>query len=462
MRLSRVWRCSLLAATLAARGTCAPAAVAATPRVALAKLSDNADPRPPQLGVDARGGAVVAWLAPTAGAGDGLASILASPRPPGRDFAAAQVVARAAIGVASYSLAVGSRGDAAIVWALDRSSAGPLLVSRRGRGRGHGGRFSRRVKLPGSIGGLQPAAAIDARGRLLVAWLREPGPDGCGLVVMASAASLDGRFGRPRRLSERCSHATLVRAALARAGDGAVAWRDAGARSPVSASSVKVSAYAGGRFHAAQTASDLARVGPTLALAAGGRRLLAAWRDEGDGAAIRGRVLTAAIDGARLYPPVAAVSLPGRVVDEVSAAMNAIDGAAVAWEPIPRNTSLSEIDPTPRAAISPSFGAPFVQVHAAFEGDDDAVRVALDRRGRGLMGYSGSLVRRFSATAPPGRAIQLFHRYDYGQDAEIYPSDMRVGLSDAGEGVAAWLIDGTQQSSFSRVRAAILRAPASR
>ena len=445
---------SFLIALAAAAGIGAIGAQAATPPVV--RLADYVDSEP-LLGVDARAGAVVSWIqdAPLAGGkSDGQTkAIMAAERRAGGDFAKPRRISSAEGGVRTYALAVGARGDSAITWQPDRAGA-ELLVNRRSPG----GHFAAPLALPGSTGGREPAAAIDARGRLLVAWLRASRRDRCGMVVMASVAPRGGPFKPARRISGSCAHAMLLRAALARGGDGAVAWRSAGARSAVSRSAIAVSAFTGGRFRAPRTASAVGNVGGTLALAAGGRRVLAVWRDHAAiGQPARNRVLASSIDGARIGAPQQLLSTPDALLRDVDAAMNVHDAAIVAWQRSDDGMSVFDASAQPETAIRPSgqtpFGAP-EKIGVLFDTAEalGITGVALDGAGRALAGYDNVV----TSHPPAGlwRAPRsLVHRADGGK----YGGPIEVGLGDAGEGVAAWQLYSDDGNYY--VRAAVIPAP---
>ena len=452
-------------ATIAALGTlvCLPVAAAAAAAPRIFSLADYIDAEP-QLGVDARGGAVATWPQSHAVVGgtrlgDGRALIFASVRRPGHGFEPAVPIASTQLGVREYSLAVGAAGDGAVVWRPVRAGS-PLLVNRRGAG----GPFSAALALPGSRAGSHQAAAVDGHGRLLVAWLRRSGRAGCGLVVMASVAPRGGPLGRPRRISSGCARAEYLQAALARNGDGAVAWRASGPGGPVSASRIVLSTYSGGRFGAARSASASGNVGETLALAAGGRRLLVVWRDHAVAhRPARNRVLAAGIDGARIAPPVELVATPDALPRDVHASMNVHDAAIVAWQHSDDGSSVFDAfghgDVAVRSTAGGAFGAPAsIGASIEFASSYGISDVAIDASGRALACYDDSLAPR-APGGPWGAETHMRLPSDY-RDPDWPPSavGMSVGLSDAGEGVVAWALETSgDQEDF--MRAAVIPAP---
>jgi len=278
------------------------------------------------------------------------------------------------------------------------------------------------------------------------------------MVVMASVAPRGGPFRPARRISGPCAHAALLRAALARDGDGAVAWRSAGARSAVSRSVIAVSAFAGGRFRAARSASAVGNVGETLALTAGGRRVLAVWRDHAAiGQPARNRVLASSIDGARIGAPLALQSTPDALLRDVDAAMNVHDAAIVAWQRSNDGSSVYDASAQGETAIRRSgqvpFGAP-EKVGVLFDTASElgVTGVALDAAGRALAGYDDVVTSR--PPAGPWRAPRsLVHRADRDRDG----GPIEVGLGDSGEGVAAWQLYSDDGNYY--VRAAVIPAP---
>ena len=410
----------------------------------------------PQLGVDARGGAVAAWqgYAPKLGGieYEQTTAVVVSLRRPGGGFDKPRPVTRLDLDIATFALDVGSSGDGAIVWQTKRRGA-QLYVQRRRPGKA----FGAATVLPGSRGGGEPAVAIDARGHLLVAWLRPARNTRCGKVVIATVAPRGGAFRRPERVSDGCAHAGYVLAALARGGNGAVAWRSSGPRS--ARSTIQVSPFADGRFRAARAASAVGNVGEAFALAAGGRRAVAVWRDKG---AEANRVLAASIDGGRVGRPVEVASTRDALLGSVSVAMSPRDAAIVAWHRAPRGSSVWDAFATGevaiRAAADGGFGPPDViapEIETASE--LGLTGLALDAGGRALAGY-GDVIRRRAATGPWGPAIALRHRADYS-DPEWPPAgdELSVGVSDAGEGVAVWDLEGPDGGTDS-MRAAVIPA----
>lgn len=441
------------------------AAQAASPTVY--RLADYVD-SDPLLGVDARGNAVTTFLQTAELYGgkphEQTSAIFASLRRAGHGFDKPTRISRRDRGVRSDALAVGASGDGAIVWQSDRSSE-PLYVNRRRAGKA----FAATAALGGSRGATQPAAAIDARGRLLVAWLEPASQTGCGMVVMASTAPRGGAFKRPRRLSGPCAHAGFPRVALARDGTGAVAWRSAGPRSAgprsaVSVSSIQVSTYAGGRFRSPRAVSTAANIGLTLQLVAGGHGALAVWRDHAPiGSPAANRVLAASIDGDAIAPPVELLSSQRALLRDVYASMNVADAAIVAWQRSDDSSSsvwdaFGHGEVTIRPSADGAFSPP-VALGDSFEvaSSYGLTGVALDAAGTVLAGVEDVVFRRSPAGAW-GKPLWLRHPKDY-TDPEWPPagSAMSLGLSDAGEGVAVWALEGADGGS-TFIRAAVIPA----
>jgi hypothetical protein len=451
----------LLIATLAAVALPAVSAPAAAPRTFAIKEYVDGEPA---LGVDARGGAVTTFGAFAQLAGgkpnEMVESVFASVRRPRGGFAKPVRIARADRAVREHALAVGAGGDAAVLWRSDRPGE-PLYVNTMRRD----APFGAAVSIPGSRGGQQPAIAIDARGRLLATWLAPGSPTRCGMEVHAVIVSPGGTFAHPRRLSTSCAHAGYVRAALARDGDGVVAWRFAGPRSATSRSSIQVSTYSNRRFHAARTASTAIGVAETLALAAGRHRAVVAWRDHGPpGQPRANRVLEASIDGTQISRPVVLETTPNTLVQDVIASMSSRDGAIVAWQRADDGSSVWDAFARGVIAIRPSSGAPFGVSDAVGESveaasDPGLTAVALDPSGTALAGY-GSFVRRHPAAGPWGKAVQLRYRREDRDPANPAGTAIKLGVSDRGEAIAAWIVQYADGDGSSFLRAAVI--PASR
>lgn len=444
-----------VAAVVLALAIAPPTARAAKPTIY--RLSD--DGAGPQLGVDARGNAVAAWQQSVPMVSgkpfEQTSAVVVSLRRAGGGFGKPRPVTRLDLAVRTWALAMGSSGDGAVVWQSDGPGS-RLYVQRRRSGTA----FGPAVALPGSSAGSEPAAAIDARGHLLVAWLRSSDRDRCGMVVMATIAPRNGAFRDPKRLTGACGHAGWLRAALARGGDGAVAWRSSGRRSAVSHSTIQVAPVAAGHFRPERAASAVGNVGETFALAAGGRRAIAVWRDTG---AAGNRVLAASISAGRVAPPVVVVSTQQTLLSYVEAAMSPRDAAIVGWQQAPRGSSVWDAFAVGAVAVRPApdaaFGPPEV-IAEEIETESQAglTGLALDASGGLLAGYD-DVVRRRPPAGPWSTPVGLRHRADFS-DPQWPPrgDDISVGLNDAGEGVAVWDLVGLDGGS-DYMRAAVIPAP---
>ena len=436
----------------------APASArAATP--AIQRLS-NRGGTATRLGVDARGNAVAIWQAGAPKLGgkpyEQTSALIVSRRRAGGHFDMPRPLTRLDLAVFTFALEVGARGDSAVVW--QPAGHGQQLYVHRAR---PGKALGAGAVLPGSRGGTQPVAAIDARGRLLVAWLRPSRRDRCGMVVMATVAPRGGAFRRPKRLSDACGHAGWLRADLARHGDGAVAWRSSGARSAVSHSVVQISPFAGGHFRPRRAASAVGNVGEALALAAGGRRAVLVWRDKAPGVS---RVLTAAIDAGHVGAPVAVMATPDVLLADVGAAMSPRDAAMVAWQHAPKGSSVWDAFATGEVAIRASsdgaFGPPEVVAPEIETAADYGLSgLALDASGRALAGYE-DFARIRPLAGPWGRQVALHRHSDYS-DPDWPPNgdEISVGLSDAGEGLAVWVLSPPLEDRENTILAAVIPAP---
>ena len=294
----------------------------------------------------------------------------------------------------------------------------------------------------------ESTVAIDGRGGLLVAWTHASGRPGCGRVVMARAASSNGRIGASRRISSACPNAMLLRVALARNGAGAVSWRAGRSLESGSAFAAHASTYHRGGFAAPRTVSRGRVWYGQPSLAAGGSQLLVAWRDRARltrAGIIRGRVLTAAINGATIGAP-AAVSTSDEIEGDVYAAMNKSDAAIVSW------TQRSRGDAGNRIAVRQAAGGHFAApeaisrcapgVSAGGSGRDNldtAAHAALDAAGRAVAiftdGCGGGVA---GARRPPGGPWQPPFGVAPPPTTNAAVRLLAAGVSDAGEAVAAW------------------------
>ena len=184
----------------------------------------------------------------------------------------------------------------------------------------------------------------------------------------------------------------------------------------------------------------------TAVARAGGSRLLVAWRDRARvtrAGLIRGRVLTAASNGATIGAP-AAVSTSDEIEGDVYAAMNSSDGAIVTW------TQRSRGDAGNRSAVRQAAGGHFAApeaisscapgVSAGGSGRDNldtAAHAALDADGRAVAifasGCGGGAARR-----PAGGLWQPAFGVTPPATTDGAVRILAAGVSDAGEAVAAW------------------------
>ncbi|MEY2516091.1 MAG: hypothetical protein QOJ89_3449 [bacterium] len=423
-------------ALLVAFAACAlppSAAAAGATTQTLDDLGDSSFEEGRALGVDARGGAVAAWMRwPDEDA------IFVSIRRPGQPFGARTKLITGSAPPNGLTLAVGARGDGAIVW----HDAGPnpvianpnsvLRVNRRLPGKG----FGSPIVLPQTRGIEQSAAAIDGRGRLVIAWRARSGRAGCGRVVMAITAPRNAPFGSPRQLSGDCPNADDLRVAVGRGGAGAVAWRAKVAGGQI----VEVSMLRDGHFAAARTASPgRVQAGGGVALAAGGNHALLAWRDHPTPGSTSGRVLAASIDAGEIHPPLP-VSASAAIRDHVGAAMNERGAAIIGWLQGPP-TGETFIGPS-RVALRPSASTPFGPGETVSESVEfGAPLLALDGAA-GAFALSDSALQRHASgiwKPVPGRPPVDTN------------TDVAVGCSDAGEAIFATLRATPQETSLLQV-----------
>lgn len=286
-------------------------------------------------------------------------------RPSGGVFGAARTVSGAGQDVRAVGVGAAFTGALAVAWrdGVDPARARILVA------RGHaGGSLGAARTLPdagtlpraGYVGATShpsdPAVAVADDGTVLVAWLVRARP-GCGYVVVAATVPPRSAPGRAVRLGPSCPHATSLRAAVDRSGNGVIAWRG-GARcnygTPCSYGIV-AAPVVHGRPRAAIAVSRGPAAANGLAVAAGAGRALVAWRDAARTTrpVTVGRVLVARVTARHALAPWA-VSAADRIAGAPALAVGS-DGAAVtAWQAI---TQLNR--PTPVEVATSVFGKPF-------------------------------------------------------------------------------------------------------
>ena len=403
----------------------------------------------PDLGVDAQGGAVVAWVgfAPTTGSSGETTyvdAVQVSVRPPGGAFSAPQPISDLSDDVTrDVALGVGRRGDAALIWrAVDENDKGtPIVVSRRVAG----GTFGRPAAISGSTGGRDAAVAVGGEGSVLVTWLVSSHRRGCGNVVWAARAKARGAFATPARVSGQCANASAPRAALGPDGRGAVAWRARpnGGETELQAAALRMGAFARAREISRAPISavgfDIAgdRTGATVA-----------WRDGGGNISATGdagRVLVARV-AAGLEPNPHVVADGGRLAGPPRLVANAQGAALLTFEQAPENQPLHR--PAVLASRRPSIGGGFArpQVVATCGAADDAQTFAfpaLDAVGLATIVFQTSCGGPLGIGPNPGLAIASAGPGDaWSAPAPLssggYAVGVEVGMADGGAAVAAW------------------------
>jgi hypothetical protein len=226
--------------------------------------------RHPAVGVDARGGAVVAYEAGSArGAGRQRVEIEVALRRPGAAaFGRSLVVSGAP--AAAPAVAVNEDGDAVVAWRRGTRVEAAAIT---------GGRVGRTRILGRAYGGWNPSVAIASTGDAVVAWssLRldprsRPGHPAFLESVAAALRRGAGRFGPPDILA-RQDAARYTRAAVGEDGRAVVAW-PSGAPSAVLKAAI---APRGARRFAAATAVSPLPAPFDLALAAAPTGFVALW-----------------------------------------------------------------------------------------------------------------------------------------------------------------------------------------
>jgi len=402
----------------------------------------------PDLGVDAQGGAVVAWVgfAETtndAGRPTVVDALHVSVREPDGAFSPPQPVSSLDTDVTrDMDLGVGRSGEAAVVWREqeERTTATPIMVSRRPA---HGV-FGRGVAVRGSAGGRDPSVAVGGEGSVLVAWLEGSGRRGCGNVVWAARARPGGSFGRARRVSGRCPNASAPRAALGPDGRGAVAWR---ARPSGGETELQAAPFRRGRFDRAREVSRAPISAVGFAIAGDRTGATLAWRDAGGnaGEGDAGRVLVARVaSGLRTRPKVVADG--GRFVGPPRLAAHASGAALLTFERARPNRPLHR--PSVYASRRATLGAAFREPQLVAEcGATDEAKTfafpALDATGVATIVFQTACGGPLGIGPNPGLAItQARPGGSWSPPAPLSSGGFAVGvevaMADAGGAIAAW------------------------
>ncbi|MEA2178609.1 MAG: hypothetical protein QOG77_1906 [Solirubrobacteraceae bacterium] len=422
----------------------------------------------PELGVDALGGAVVAWLgfAPTTAAGGATTfvdSVHVSVRAPGGPFTAARPVSDLRTDVTrDLSLGMGRRGDAAVAWRAVQEDAekSPIIVSRRAPGAD----FTIPFPVDGSSGGRDASVAVGGEGSVLIAWLDGSGRRGCGSVVWAARARAGEPFGEARRISGSCANASAAQAALGPDGRGAVAWR---ARPSGGETELQAAPLRNGRFARAREISRAPVSSVPFDIVGDRTGATIAWRDSGGNISATGdvgRVLVARVaSGLETRPRVVAEG--GRIAGPPRLAANAQGAALVVYEQAPANRPLNRpsVLAARRTSLGGSFGLP--QVVAACGAADATATFAvpaLNTAGGATVAFQtgcgselgiGPNLGLAVVTATSGGAWSAPIALSSGG----YAVGTRMGAAEGGGAVAAWAerAFGSPQA-IEGIRAAVL------
>lgn len=166
----------------------------------------------PQLAVNARGDALVAWAG---GSYPGL-TVQAAFRKAGKPFGPAERVGSAGDLLLGLRAALDPRGNGIVLWRADRYDTSPLQAALRPSG----GTFAATQILTPDAGAF--ALALDARGNTTAVWSRYGGD----WVVQSATRARGGlRFGAPRDLSTPGYNALDPDIAADAAGNAVVVWQ---------------------------------------------------------------------------------------------------------------------------------------------------------------------------------------------------------------------------------------------
>jgi len=199
----------------------------------------------PEVAMDSSGNATAAWSS--------LSRVEAVSHPVGGSWDRTVTVSQRGPRAEAFQLAVGARGDAAVVY---EQNFGLGLATRR-----PGAHWRAPRALPGisSLGVDAPRVVIDARGEMIIAWVHaQPGKRVQALVLGAN-----GKPEGPIQTLSRKGPITELQIAANANGDAVVVWREEGKNvRPIEAAT----RLAGRRFTNAVTISRQKDTGPTAAV----------------------------------------------------------------------------------------------------------------------------------------------------------------------------------------------------
>jgi hypothetical protein len=199
----------------------------------------------PEVAMDSSGNATAAWSS--------LSRVEAVSHPVGGSWDRTVTVSQRGPRAEAFQLAVGARGDAAVVY---EQNFGLGLATRR-----PGAHWRAPRALPGisSLGVDAPRVVIDARGEMIIAWVHaQPGKRVQALVLGAN-----GKPEGPIQTLSRKGPITELQIAANADGDAVVVWREEGKNvRPIEAAT----RLAGRRFTNAVTISRQKDTGPTAAV----------------------------------------------------------------------------------------------------------------------------------------------------------------------------------------------------
>ena len=174
-----------------------------------------------RLAIDARGDALVVW----ANQRRSGAYIEAVERSAAGRWAPAHVIARSANLYEEPEVGMDARGDAIVAWAEEGSAAASPTLWAESRPDGHSWEAPRPIRHTDGGGALfaPPSLAVDARGDALIAWQDERG-------IEVTARGAGGRWQRPQTIAgHEPGHIATEEAPLAQLdarGDGVVSWQN--------------------------------------------------------------------------------------------------------------------------------------------------------------------------------------------------------------------------------------------
>ncbi|MCW2957675.1 MAG: hypothetical protein JWP18_478, partial [Solirubrobacterales bacterium] len=295
----------------------------------------------------------------------------------------------------------------------------------------------------GSTGGTgKPAVGVAPAGRIVVAWTA-PGAPGCGDLVRATVLT-PGRAPRAAtRISGTCAHAGPVQAVMSHDGTGAVVWRGG---ATATARRVEVVPVGRTRFGTLRRLGTRP-VGADIAVSPARAGALVLWRQTKDASTspattylLAADVTTAGATRPDIFAPA------GRIVGVPRVSARRDGSALVTWEEGLPEARVLAADRVPYPTIA--FGPPqVVDPCGAVDASRTYATPVLPAGGAAAIVFQSACMARFGLGLDFGIALSRRPADATWQDPQAlsqgeYGADARIGASDDGELVLAWLESG--------------------